>query len=477
MEQFEFALDQGFGLPHEVSQRVVGGRHLFIAPEIPSWVVVDEPDADALGRLSRGATLSDLVAWYRSCGDADDVATARVRRLIQTLLVHRFHSDARPDRQGGYGFLQIHVTNRCNLRCTHCYVASGEAMPNELGLDDWTAVIRHLRPHFPKMRVSVSGGEPLLVPWLDDLLRAARELDCGTAVLTNGLLWTEKRAAELAPLIEFAAVSLDGASAETHDAIRGKGAFNRALAALPVMHRAGIKLVLNVTMMRSNRRDLRHNLEPLLSSLGFPVDIDVANYVVEGRGTASPHETLSVAEFRDSLARLVSPFLAKRVKALPFTRRLNCGYGRSFAMYADGDVSPCLSPVFIRGNIRRDGVAEVFDAIMAESAAAMVDRLPLCRSCDVRYVCGGQCHLHQVKAGSAMAQNDCSPDYRDGLYKGLVARFDAVQSSYRAALGGGEPRADGNGRGHGFDSGPPSQQLPARLPLVPEQRLREGASA
>ncbi|MGH2828572.1 MAG: radical SAM protein [Actinomycetota bacterium] len=431
MATLAFSMSESFSLPDDVSHHYVMGRHLFIAVKTPAWVVLDDQEAEVFERLQRGATLKEARLTFESLGLETPAATSKLQQLIRTLLIHNLSADAPVDDQSRYARLQIHVTNRCNLRCPHCYVSSGEAFPTEMGLAEWTSLLHYMRDHFSQVNVTISGGEPLMVPWLDDLLQVAkRECNFDTAAITNGLLWTRRRSSDLAPLLDYVAVSFDGATAEVHDRIRGPGTFRKTLATLHLMNEVGLRIVLNITLMRSNRTDLLENLYPMVRSLPFEVDVDLANYIPEGRGEDMPEEALSAGEFRDTLSSLVAPFLKDEWKSIPISRRLNCGYGTAFAVYANGDVSPCLSPRFIRGNIIEMGVGRLFDSILTEADRSAVDNLPLCRTCDMRYLCGGRCHLNHLIPLGVMRQNDCPGSYRESFRRGLVHRFDAQQRAF-----------------------------------------------
>jgi radical SAM protein with 4Fe4S-binding SPASM domain len=275
-----------------------------------------------------------------------------------------------------------------------------------------------------------------MVPWLPKLLEVAK-IECGfdTALLTNGLLWTEARTAQIAPFVDYVAVSLDGATADTHDRIRGAGAFERTLAALPRLNKAGLRIVLSVTLMKSNLRDISENLAKLVDSFDFPVDVDFANFITEGRGTTFTDEPVGAKLFQETLSKLVKPLLANDWKPLPLSQRRNCGYGSAFAIYANGDVSPCLSPRFIRGNLRTTSISELFTAISSEAEAAEVERLPLCQTCELRLLCGGRCHLHQLTRQLAPTQNECTSEYRVRFRNSLVGRFDEQRSQLDHIVG------------------------------------------
>jgi radical SAM protein with 4Fe4S-binding SPASM domain len=432
-ELVEFQPDSVFPLPQQMSYRHVDGRNLFIASRVPSWIVVDDAEAEVLQRISSGATIGESLLAFASHGLSSQDAEKRMQKLLQLLVGFFFFKSAEPDPDARkYRRVQMHITNSCNLRCSHCYVASGLPLPDEMGLDHWKEVIDEIKKRHEFVHVGVSGGEPLMVRWLPHLLSYAKERGCETAVITNGMLWTDAHARELAPFLDRVAVSLDGASAAVHDSIRGAGSFEKMMKGLTIITGAGLKVVLNVTMMQRNKDDLLRNLHLLLKSLGTTADIDVANFFPEGRGAEEPDQALPPAEFREALSKLVSPFLGEAWRPLSAPRRANCGYGTTFTVYANGDVSPCLSPRFIRGNVRRDGVANLLDAMAAEEVDSAVDRLPLCRTCDVRHLCGGKCHLNHFPLTKKMRQNDCSYDYRTAYYRNLVARFDAINRSYRS---------------------------------------------
>ncbi len=429
-----FDFDKPFPVPNSVSHRVLDGRHLFIATEIPAWIAPkNDCEAEIIERLLNGATIGEARDVLLSYGIAEDDATHKLGSLLEILIASNFMSGTFSDDQRDYGRLQIHITNRCNLRCPHCYVSSGNPFPEELDLKVWVEVLDEMSRHFSHVNVSISGGEPLSVPWLRDLLYVAKIVHkFDTAILTNGLLWTESRTAELAPLVDYVAVSLDGATAAIHDRIRGTGSFEKTLRALHRMNEANLHMVLNVTLMESNKADLLNNLYPLVSSLPFLVDVDVANYIAEGRGADTPEEVIQRVEFQRTLAQLVAPFTQRSWNPLPYSVRYNCGYGNSLAIYANGDVSPCLTPRFIRGNILQDGVAAIFRTIWQQANDASVNKLPLCRTCDVRYLCGGQCHLPQLITMSEISQNDCSQSYRDRFYRSLIERHDIIANTAQA---------------------------------------------
>lgn len=161
--------------------------------------------------------------------------------------------------------LQWHITDRCNLRCAHCYhdTYSGR----ELGFDDWLAILEQFKSFLssrssdgrPALRghINVTGGEPFArpeFPRLLDVFAAHRPL-FSFAVLSNGTLIDAALARRLADWqVGFVQVSIDGNRA-THDRIRGAGNYDRVVEGVGHLVTAGVRTVISFTANRANFRD------------------------------------------------------------------------------------------------------------------------------------------------------------------------------------------------------------------------------
>lgn len=157
------------------------------------------------------------------------------------------------------GFGSIDVTNRCNLRCRHCYFfAGGEQpstqLPEELSVEQWVAKLEEIRRQsprwdFPFFNCSWVGGEPMIRPELIE--RCMRYFRYNT-IVTNGTI----------PLRDWRAswyVSIDG-DEETHDYLRDKrGSYARAL------RHVREKVELGVTIAYCISRRNAHCIERVVS--------------------------------------------------------------------------------------------------------------------------------------------------------------------------------------------------------------------
>ena len=144
-------------------------------------------------------------------------------------------------------------TYACNLSCAHCLSSSGLRDPDELTTDEMRSVIDELRA-MQVFYVNVGGGEPTVRPDFWELLDYAVANQVGVKFSTNGLRLDAERAQRLAATDYVdVQVSLDGASRQVNDAVRGHGSYDMALRAMENLAEAGFRnFKISVVMTRHN---------------------------------------------------------------------------------------------------------------------------------------------------------------------------------------------------------------------------------
>ena len=136
------------------------------------------------------------------------------------------------------------LTYACNLECAHCLSSSGRRDPRELSTAQCEAVIDELA-RMQVFYVNIGGGEPTIRPDFWQLLGYAVDHRVGVKFSTNGVRITPERAAFLASpacagYVDVQ-ISLDGATAEVNDQVRGPGSYDLALTALGNLADAGFR--------------------------------------------------------------------------------------------------------------------------------------------------------------------------------------------------------------------------------------------
>ncbi|RJQ51987.1 MAG: 12,18-didecarboxysiroheme deacetylase [Actinobacteria bacterium] len=148
-------------------------------------------------------------------------------------------------------------TQRCNLKCVHCYAKSEDRdYSGELSTDEAKTMIDDLA-EFGAPVLLFSGGEPTLRRDLVELMNYAKSRGMRVVISTNGTLISADKARAYTDVgLSYVGVSLDGGR-ETHDAFRGiPGSFDKAIAGIRNSREAGIKVGLRMTINRRNWRDI-----------------------------------------------------------------------------------------------------------------------------------------------------------------------------------------------------------------------------
>jgi len=131
-------------------------------------------------------------------------------------------------------FLAWQLTNRCGARCIACCEESGpdRAWRDELGRDEALHLARRIvEAGIPY--VAFGGGEPLGVPHCWEIFERLAAGGVALKIETDGSRIDERAAERLASLaVECVQISVDGASAATHERVRPGGSFGAATGAI-----------------------------------------------------------------------------------------------------------------------------------------------------------------------------------------------------------------------------------------------------
>jgi radical SAM protein with 4Fe4S-binding SPASM domain len=272
-------------------------------------------------------------------------------------------------------FLQWHLTERCNLRCRHCYQAGKhvEEMPPDAvksEIDGATEMFKAWEAEYG-MKVAPSihftGGEPFLYEGLWDVVTYAREQDYAVALMSNGCLVTAEDAQQASHLgVSDIQVSLEGEEG-LHDSIRGKGSFAAMAKGVEQLVAAGNRVTANVTLSRLNV-DFIEETTAVAKKIGCH-GIGFSRVVPCGRGTSFIESLLSPHELKHAyqkMAMLNSPayevrsgdplagtFMAADDAVESPLTLAGCSAGFSgVTVTSDGSVMPCRRIGLVAGNLK-----------------------------------------------------------------------------------------------------------------------------
>jgi len=294
--------------------------------------------------------------------------------------------------------VQLELTQRCNLRCCHCYL--GGSVSSELPTRRWLELVAEIR-ELGCMQVSLTGGEiALRGDWLE-IAERVRQLGMMLTVLTNGTLMAPEELDQLAKLCPSrVSVSIYGPCAAVHEAVTGvAGSFEKSVATVRHLTRRGIRVRAAIVLMRRSfaaygaTRDFALSLgcEPVFD---FTVDPTALG------GTDVLAHRLSTAQLNDFLLREIVPTRHSRPRAgdelaaHPRERVVGeCGAGSSSAFVsAAGGLYPCVGFLPGFGSVATRPFKSAWHSEKATRHRRRMSRvLAACQSCEAADGCVSTC--------------------------------------------------------------------------------------
>ena len=321
---------------------------------------------------------------------------------------------------------EVAVTYRCNLKCAFCYAGSGcTANPTgsseEMTTEEIKNVLWKIFHQAKVPSVSFTGGEPTLLSELPELIRYAKDLGMRVNLITNGTRITQAAAQTFADHgLDSAQVSLEGVTAETHNAIvRSSRAYEKTVAAVKHLKHAGILTHTNTTITRANMPECAEF--PRFVKEEFGNDKFSMNLIIPtGSGAIYEELIVTYAEIGDVIEQIITASQQQGVEFMWYSPVPMCmfnsvvhGLGNKgcsacdglISIGANGDVLPCASYDDSVGNLLRQDFSEIWQSAKARNYRDKNLAHPQCRDCDNFSICNGACPLYWRKMGFGELHN------------------------------------------------------------------------
>jgi AdoMet-dependent heme synthase len=278
--------------------------------------------------------------------------------------------------------IQWHITDRCNLRCLHCYQDQFTREP-ELDWQHLKYICDNLFATMEKwnarLTIALTGGEPLVKEELWQLIDylGASPLVASLSIITNGTIIDRylshlKQHQKLDKLL----ISLDGFTPATNDTIRGKGTFDKTIANIRLVKQLGLPVVVMYTL-------LKRNVEEAKSVIDFAKQYSIDSVILErfiplGKSKGIATDVVTGKEldelYRHIFAQIDLEYIPEemvkyRAVRLEFEKEnvhpilygAECIVGKDgMALLPDGTVLPCRRLYLPIGNLLKTPLDELW---------------------------------------------------------------------------------------------------------------------
>ena len=333
----------------------------------------------------------------------------------------------KPSEQFDLKGFYLEITSKCNLRCLHCYNESG-ILKNEISFELFKRLIDEFDE---KPDITFSGGEPLLHPDIWKMLEYAQDkINNDSVLITNATLITDEIAKKLTASGIGVQVSLNGINAEQHDAICGKGNYEKTLRGLDRLLEAGNKkIIVRGMISKLNYKDAEnfvlhwgqnagHVVVSFLSAMGRGksikdlIDLDlfkkqeILNELHNSEKVNALKESGISVGIPEAAFSFSCPFITtSKEEKPPFAPRIDAKGNTYLCQIFDGIE-------YSLGNVNRQSLHEILASEKFEKFINHFylcnDFKPACKKCVFKKNCGKGCIANSANNGSALeTDGDC----------------------------------------------------------------------
>lgn len=297
-----------------------------------------------------------------------------------------------------FGF-QWHLTDRCNRRCRHCYQNEHEQSLSEASASDRLKMADAIFAAMPDepVTVNLTGGEPLLMPDLTDLMRHLERFEnlSEINIITNGTIENEQLLRDLSSFRHLSSfrISLESGDKLINDSIRGNGSLDGLRRSVPLYKRlTGRHISMMITLSKLNFLTIPQTVE-------FSREIGADSVIFErfvplGTGVGMSDSVLSANDWYNSI-KLIGE--TARIELDPDDLASCRGFGllldpavenddrleaalcnlgsESMALLPDGTVFPCRRLQIPSGNVLQMPFSEIRKKLAAWECSQVRSRL------------------------------------------------------------------------------------------------------
>lgn len=287
--------------------------------------------------------------------------------------------------------IHLDISSGCNENCVHCYIPN-ENKRGMMSREMFDRIIRQCRD-MNVLNITISGGEPMLNPWLKDFLQQCIRHNFSVNLLSNLTLLEDDLLETIAcsPLI-CVQTSLYAMEESVHDSItRKNGSFRKTLDGIMRIHKRNIPMQINCPIMKQNKNEYRKVLE-FAKSMNIEADADYSLFGSYDNSCDNLSCRLSVDEIRE--------FIREGVEVSSTPNKIKIATGEydsicpvckhSMCISNTGNVYPCEGWQSLKiGDVNKHSLKDIWEngQIVLQLRDLVYKDFPKCNSCEYKSLC------------------------------------------------------------------------------------------
>lgn len=422
--------------PKEIAYIKYKSYHLAIAIETANWILLETLfQKEILLNLIQGVSIGRVILSTSS-----NHKRKQIYNLLTQISAREFAYTEKipvPKNQAISKFLNIYLTNECNLRCIHCYMNSGIKLKNELPIDAWLKILSDFKL-LGGEHLTITGGEPLMNKDFERILIHSAKIGIKNTVLTNGTLWEDELIDKLSPFITEIQISIDGVDESSNSIIRGCGQYDKAIKTIISFANKGIRTSVATTFLFENlsfANSYQEFMNEIKKQTTHPIFFKLSKKVLKGRNIQYDDFTNNIfyTKIKDLEEHLDSKAVLQNfiIDHIPNKTFKNCGFG-GLSITANGEVFLCnrISEIKSYGNVKDYSLNYFVEIGTKINEITSVNHVKPCLNCELKHICGGGCRIDDYNFKGILYKKDmdlnqikCNNQYKDALLNKMVESY------------------------------------------------------
>lgn len=284
-------------------------------------------------------------------------------------------------------FAWLEVTQRCNMRCVHCYEGKEHfETDNAISFEKWISILDELSEVGCK-NIQFIGGEPTLYSKLPELLDYAHQIGFKSIVIFSNLSnLSEKLLKSIVNSGCKIRFSIYGSNALIHESVTQiKGSFDKLVKNLKILIENHVKVSPATIIMKENETD-KENIPKFLKSISSSFGTESERFDEIRKVYGGNQEKHMVKN--PTCVKNHPGFIANKSYFDNSVNKNTCWHGK-FAISTNGDVYPCeFERSIVYGNVNKQSVKEILNSPILNKCWGMsFKHINFCKDCEYRFAC------------------------------------------------------------------------------------------